>query len=153
MTDRLVEQLRQDRDLSDSELKELIKDPSHDAALTKAADEVRHARVYGGHRAPDPALPDRVLARKIRLCKVQRVGAVGHEARIEIQAEVVLQRDVNAGAHLLHGVQEGRVVHHGGGVDDRVVVVEDKALAAQGGDSFLRSKGCGAPRAPWIWKA
>ena len=41
MTDRLVEQLRQDRDLSDRELKELIEDPSHDAALTKAADEVR----------------------------------------------------------------------------------------------------------------
>lgn len=39
--DRLVEQLRQNRDLSDQELKELIESPSHDAALTKAADEVR----------------------------------------------------------------------------------------------------------------
>lgn len=41
MTDQLVEKLRKDRDLSDSELKALIEDPSHDAALTKAADEVR----------------------------------------------------------------------------------------------------------------
>ncbi len=41
MTDQLVEKLRKNRDLSDSELKELIEDPSRDAALTKAADEVR----------------------------------------------------------------------------------------------------------------
>ncbi len=41
MTDQLVEKLRKERDLSDSELKALIEDPSHDAALTKAADEVR----------------------------------------------------------------------------------------------------------------
>ena len=41
MTDQLVEKLRKDRDLSDSELKALIEDPSHDAALTQAADEVR----------------------------------------------------------------------------------------------------------------
>ena len=41
MTDQLVEKLRKNRDLSDSELKALIEDPSHDTALTQAADEVR----------------------------------------------------------------------------------------------------------------
>lgn len=43
MTDRLVEKLRKDQNLSDDELRMLIEDPSHDEALTKAADEVRRS--------------------------------------------------------------------------------------------------------------
>lgn len=46
MTDRLVEKLRRERDLSDSELRELIESDTHDEALRQAADEVRRAR-YG----------------------------------------------------------------------------------------------------------
>lgn len=46
MTDRLVEKLRRERDLSDSELRELIESETHDEALRQAADEVRRAR-YG----------------------------------------------------------------------------------------------------------
>lgn len=46
MTDQLVEKLRNNRDMSDDELKELIEDPSHDAALACAADEVRREH-YG----------------------------------------------------------------------------------------------------------
>ena len=46
MADALAEKLRENRDLSDEELRELIEDPSHDAALMKAADEVRRER-YG----------------------------------------------------------------------------------------------------------
>ena len=46
MTDKLVEKLRRERDLSDSELKELIESGAHDEALRQAADEVRRAR-YG----------------------------------------------------------------------------------------------------------
>lgn len=46
MKDILVEKLREDRDLSDSQLKALIESDEHDAALMKAADEVRRAH-YG----------------------------------------------------------------------------------------------------------
>lgn len=46
MKDKLVEKLREDRDLSDSQLKALIESDEHDAALMKAADEVRRAH-YG----------------------------------------------------------------------------------------------------------
>lgn len=46
MTDRLVEKLRRERDLSDSELRELIESDTHDEVLRQAADEVRRAR-YG----------------------------------------------------------------------------------------------------------
>lgn len=46
MTDRLVEKLRKDRDLSDADLRELIENAAHDEALQKAADEVRRER-YG----------------------------------------------------------------------------------------------------------
>ena len=46
MTDKLVEKLRRERDLSDSELKELIESDTHDEALRQAADEVRRER-YG----------------------------------------------------------------------------------------------------------
>ena len=46
MTDQLVEKLRCERDLSDRELKELIENDAHDAALRQAADEVRRER-YG----------------------------------------------------------------------------------------------------------
>ena len=50
MKDKLVEKLREDRDLSDSQLKALIESDEHDGALMKAADEVRRAhysdRVY-----------------------------------------------------------------------------------------------------------
>ena len=46
MKDILVEKLRENRDLSDGELKELIESGKHDEALTKAADEVRRER-YG----------------------------------------------------------------------------------------------------------
>lgn len=46
MTDKLVEKLRRERDLSDSELKELIESGAHDEALRQAADEVRRER-YG----------------------------------------------------------------------------------------------------------
>ncbi len=46
MTDRLVEKLRRERDLSDSELRELIESDTHDEALRQTADEVRRAR-YG----------------------------------------------------------------------------------------------------------
>ena len=46
MKDILVEKLRENRDLSDGELKELIESDKHDEALTKAADEVRRER-YG----------------------------------------------------------------------------------------------------------
>lgn len=46
MTDRLVEKLRRERDLSDSELRELIESDTHDEALRQAADEVRRAH-YG----------------------------------------------------------------------------------------------------------
>lgn len=46
MTDRLVEKLRRESDLSDSELRELIESDTHDEALRQAADEVRRAR-YG----------------------------------------------------------------------------------------------------------
>ena len=46
MTDLLVKKLRVDRDLSDSELKELIESGDHDESLRRAADEVRRER-YG----------------------------------------------------------------------------------------------------------
>ena len=46
MTDKLVEKLRRERDLSDSELKELIESGAHDEVLRQAADEVRRER-YG----------------------------------------------------------------------------------------------------------
>lgn len=46
MTDQLVEKLRRERDLSDSELTELIESDTHDEALRQAADEVRRAH-YG----------------------------------------------------------------------------------------------------------
>lgn len=46
MPDKLVEKLKETRDLSDGELRELIEDPSHDNALREAADEVRRAH-YG----------------------------------------------------------------------------------------------------------
>ena len=46
MTDTLVETLKENRDLSDSGLKELIESGAHDAALRQAADEVRRAH-YG----------------------------------------------------------------------------------------------------------
>ena len=46
MTDVTVEKLRQTRDLSDSELRQLIDSGSHDAALRAAADAVRRER-YG----------------------------------------------------------------------------------------------------------
>ena len=46
MTDTLVEKLRINRDLTDAELRALIEDPSHDAALTAAADAVRREH-YG----------------------------------------------------------------------------------------------------------
>ena len=46
MTDLLVEKLRANRDLSDSELKELIESGTYDEALRSAADEVRRER-YG----------------------------------------------------------------------------------------------------------
>ena len=46
MTDLLVEKLRANRDLSDSELKELIGSGDHDESLRQAADEVRRER-YG----------------------------------------------------------------------------------------------------------
>ncbi|MBQ3329768.1 MAG: [Ruminococcus sp.] len=46
MTDVLVEKLRENRDLGDGELRELIEHPEHDAALAQAADEVRRGR-YG----------------------------------------------------------------------------------------------------------
>lgn len=46
MRDFLVEKLRENRDLSDMELKELIESDTHDEALTRAADEVRRER-YG----------------------------------------------------------------------------------------------------------
>ncbi len=46
MTDRLVEKLREQRDLSDGELRELIGSGAHDEALREAADEVRRER-YG----------------------------------------------------------------------------------------------------------
>lgn len=46
MRDFLVEKLRENRDLSDAELKELIESDTHDEELTRAADEVRRER-YG----------------------------------------------------------------------------------------------------------
>ena len=46
MKDILVEKLRENRDLSDGELKELIESDKHDETLTKVADEVRRER-YG----------------------------------------------------------------------------------------------------------
>lgn len=46
MKDQLVEKLRENRDLSDGELRELIESAEHDAALRQAADEVRRER-YG----------------------------------------------------------------------------------------------------------
>ena len=46
MKDSLVEKLRKNHDLSDGELRELIESAEHDAALRKAADEVRRER-YG----------------------------------------------------------------------------------------------------------
>lgn len=46
MTDQLVEKLRENRDLSDGELRVLIESDAHDAALAQAADEVRRAH-YG----------------------------------------------------------------------------------------------------------
>ena len=46
MKDTLVEKLRENRDVSDGELRELIEHPGHDAALAQAADEVRRER-YG----------------------------------------------------------------------------------------------------------
>ena len=46
MKDRLVEKLRENRNLSDEELRELIESGMHDEALMKAADEVRRER-YG----------------------------------------------------------------------------------------------------------
>ncbi|MBQ3265409.1 MAG: [Ruminococcus sp.] len=41
MKDRIVDKLRQYRDLSDAQLRELIKSPAHDEALMQAADAVR----------------------------------------------------------------------------------------------------------------
>lgn len=46
MKDSLVEKLRENRNLSDEELKELIESKEHDEALMKAADEVRREH-YG----------------------------------------------------------------------------------------------------------
>lgn len=46
MEDRLIDKLRQNRDLSDEELRGLIESDKHDKALMKAADEVRRER-YG----------------------------------------------------------------------------------------------------------
>ena len=46
MKDFLVEKLRENRDLSDTELKALIETNEHDKALMTAADEVRRER-YG----------------------------------------------------------------------------------------------------------
>ncbi len=46
MKDRLIEKLKQTRDLSDAELRELIDSGEHDEALRQAADEVRRER-YG----------------------------------------------------------------------------------------------------------
>ena len=57
---------------------------------------------------------------------------------MEIQAQVILQGDEDAGAHLAHRVQKRGVVHVGGGIGDGVVVVEHKALIAQ---SLLSSLG------------
>ncbi|MBQ3284754.1 MAG: [Ruminococcus sp.] len=46
MTDVLVKKLRENRDLSDGELRELIESSAHDEALRQAADKVRRER-YG----------------------------------------------------------------------------------------------------------
>ena len=75
-----------------------------------------------------PGLPVAGLLDEVLVRHAVALPAHGHEARIEVDEEILVEAHALPGVEVVEKRLKAGVVYRGGGVDHRVVVVKDQAF-------------------------